>query len=221
MVVTPTMEMLSEPVKFRYPSEVMGLREKKVARTREHIVDVAIDLFIAQGYDQTTMEQIAETADVGPSTLYRYFSSKDLLILDRLVTFVDLGRALQARPLGEPVEVSLTAVVSDALGSFVDDPRNAALRQVIDESPAPRARLWDVSDEARSNLEQALAERMALSADDLSVTLTARTALMAYGVAAERWWSGDRSTPQVDVLNGVLKVLARQDVILPKPLDDR
>ena len=66
----------------------MGLREVKAARTREHIVDVAIELFIAQGYDQTTMEQIAEKAEVAPSTLYRYFTSKDLLVAHRVTLWV-------------------------------------------------------------------------------------------------------------------------------------
>jgi AcrR family transcriptional regulator len=179
---------------------------------------VAIELFVAHGYDQTTMEQIAEKAEVAPSTLYRYFSSKDLLILDRLLVVTDLGDALTSRPAGEPVGESLAIVLRDSLESFVDDPRHAAIRKIIDEAPGPRARLWDIASETRSKFERALAERMALPPDDLGVTMAARIALQVYEIAVERWWSGDHSVSRADVLNDVLTALAEQGPILPTPL---
>ena len=197
----------------------MGLRELKAARTREQIVDVAIELFVAHGYDDTTMEQIAEKAEVAPSTLYRYFASKDLLILDPLLVFTDLGDALTSRPAGEPVGQSLAVVLRDSLESAVDDPRHAAIRRIIDETPAPRARLWDIAAETRSSLEQALAERMTLPPNDLRVTMAARIALQVFEIAAERWLSGDHSASRADVLNDILTTLAEQDLVLPAPLD--
>lgn len=197
----------------------MGLRELKAARTRDHIVDVAIELFIAHGYDQTTMEQIAEKAEVAPSTLYRYFTSKDLLILDPLLVFTDLGRALTSRPADEPVGESLAVVLRDSLEAAVDDPRHAAIRKIIDEAPAPRARLWDIASETRNSLEQALAERMALPPDELRVTMAARVTLQLFEIVAERWWVGDHSASRADVLNDVLTTLAEHGPILPTPLD--
>ncbi len=189
----------------------------KTARTREHIVDVAIELFVAQGYDETTMEQIAEKAEVAASTLYRYFTSKDLLILDRLLVFTDLGGELAARPPDEPPGESLAVVIRDSLESFVDDPRNTALRQVIDGVPALRARLLDLGRDACAGLERALAERMALPYDDLHVVMTARVALQVYEIAADRWMSGDHSASRTAVLNDVLVTLAQHDLILPTP----
>ena len=191
----------------------------KAARTRDQIVDVAIELFVAQGYDHTTMEQIAEKAEVAPSTLYRYFPSKDLLLLDRLLVFTDLGSGLTSRPAGEPVGESLTVVIRDALESFVDDPRHAALRKIIDETPAPRARLWDIAAEARGNLEAALAERMTLPVNDLRVTMAARIALQVFEIAAEACWSGEHCASRADVLNDILTTLADLELILPTPLD--
>jgi AcrR family transcriptional regulator len=197
----------------------VGLREVKAARTRDQIVDVAIELFVAQGYDHTTMEQIAEQAEVAPSTLYRYFPSKDLLLLDRLLVFTDLGSGLKSRPAGEPVGESLTVVIRDALESVVDDARHAALRRIIDETPAPRARLWDIAAEARGNLEAALAERMALALDDLRVKMAARIALQVFEIAAEGCWSGEHCESRADVLNDILTTLADLELILPTPLD--
>lgn len=122
----------------------MGLRETKAARTRDQILDVAAELFLAQGYDETTMEQIAERAEIAPSTLYRYFPSKDLLILGRLTETLQLGAVLRARPDDEPIPQVLAATLKAALDSVHDEPRFSALRHIIDISPVPRARLWDV-----------------------------------------------------------------------------
>ena len=89
----------------------MGLREQNAERTRAHVIDVAIQLFFTQGYEQTTMEQIAERADVGSTTLYRYFPTKDLLLLHQLSAF-DWGPALRARPADEAIDVSLGPAAS-------------------------------------------------------------------------------------------------------------
>ncbi len=61
----------------------LGLRERKKARTRAAIQEHALKLFGRQGYDATTMEQIADAAEISESTLYRYFPTKeDLVLLD-------------------------------------------------------------------------------------------------------------------------------------------
>lgn len=66
------------------PSEpAQGLRERKKAKTRAAIQEHAVRLFCRQGYDATTVEQIAEAAEVSTSTVFRYFPTKeDLVITD-------------------------------------------------------------------------------------------------------------------------------------------
>lgn len=60
---------------------VVGLRERKKAKTRAAIQSEALRLFQAQGYDATTVEQIAEAAEVSESTLFRYFPTKEALVM--------------------------------------------------------------------------------------------------------------------------------------------
>src|ERR1700712_3699764 len=60
--------------------EIPGLRERKKLRTRSTLIDVAVDLCARQGYDKTTVEQIAAAAEVSPRTFSRYFPTKESVI---------------------------------------------------------------------------------------------------------------------------------------------
>ena len=61
--------------------KAVGLRERKKARTRATIQQQALRLFRDQGYEATTMEQIAEASEVSPSTVFRYFATKEELVV--------------------------------------------------------------------------------------------------------------------------------------------
>ena len=75
-----------------------GLRERKKAKTRALIQEHALRLFAEQGYDETSVEQIADSAEVSPSTVFRYFPTKpDLVIYDDLdERMIDAFRAQPA-----------------------------------------------------------------------------------------------------------------------------
>jgi AcrR family transcriptional regulator len=196
----------------------MGLRELKAERTRAALSAAATELFLTQGYDETTMEQIAEKAEVGASTLYRYFASKELLLLDWLVQSIEVGEKLRLRPRDEPLPVALRAAILEAMhapsptGSHANDVR---LRRIIDDNPGPRARLWDFVMQARTTLEEEVGARLGRPADDMLVLLTARSVDSAFYLAAERMWDGDGTLVAEEVLDEVLDAMHTIAPILP------
>lgn len=66
-----------------------GLRERKKQRTRAMLIDAAMELCLRQGYEQTTVEQIAEVADVSSRTFSRYFATKDAVFLTLIEDYVE------------------------------------------------------------------------------------------------------------------------------------
>lgn len=89
-----------------------GLRERKKARTKLAIQEHAVRLFRDQGYAQTTIEQIAEAAEVSPSTVFRYFPTKE-----DLVTTDEIDPLVFAAFEEQPPELSLVQAWRGALKS--------------------------------------------------------------------------------------------------------
>src|SRR3989440_9766897 len=94
----------------------LGLRERKKRRTRETIVAVATKLFVEQGYEATTTAQIADAAEVSPSTFFKYFPTKaDVVfsLFDAVIVSAD-GR-LRERREGETAADALVAWIGEDL----------------------------------------------------------------------------------------------------------
>jgi AcrR family transcriptional regulator len=86
----------------------LGLRERKKQRTRATLIDAAVDLCDRQGFDRTTVDQIAAIADVSPRTFSRYFATKDaigLALVDEVLDRTALELARQPRELNHLVAV--------------------------------------------------------------------------------------------------------------------
>lgn len=106
-----------------------GLRERKKQRTRETIVDVASRLFAEQGYQQTTLAQIADEAGVAPSTFFNYFATKVDIVFSLLDAAIDSARhRVTDRPDGEPAAKAIVAWLTEELPD-VEQPYENAIRR--------------------------------------------------------------------------------------------
>jgi len=102
-----------------------GRRERNAARTRTAITDAARRLFDAHGYDGTTVEQIAEEADVAPRTIFRYFPTKESILF---AEFEDVRRGILERldaayatePAGADTLATLLAVLEETTALIQD-----------------------------------------------------------------------------------------------------
>jgi AcrR family transcriptional regulator len=158
----------------------MGLRERKIERTRELIVKTAVSLFETRGFDATTMREIAQASEIGPATLYRYFSSKEAILLEPATRRAGrLAAILDARPGGEPIDLAL----GGALRAFVSEIEPVAdeiarVRRLVDAAPAARARVWDTRAVELDALTEVIARRADAAPDELWVVAAARTTMM-------------------------------------------
>jgi AcrR family transcriptional regulator len=144
-----------------------GLRERKKAKTRAAIREHALRLFEKQGYAATTVDQIAEAAEVSPSTFFRYFRTKeDVVLTDDLDDLI--VAAIQAQPAAlPPVRAVLEGM--RALFTDIDDEAWAAegrRQRIIASVPDLRARLMQQTVAAIDLLAAALAARAGRPAGD-------------------------------------------------------
>ncbi|SEG93313.1 transcriptional regulator, TetR family [Actinacidiphila yanglinensis] len=186
-----------------------SLRERKKQRTREAIRREAYRLFAEQGYEATTVDQIAEAAEVSPSTFFRYYPTKeDVVLVDDYDSV--LAEALLSRPAGEPIVESLLAALADSfspiLKSDVDD---LLLRTRLGfNDPAIRARSWDELQRSQDRLAEVIMTRTGRGPDDLEVHAAA-AAIMAVATAVVRYWVERDGEPDLPALyEGPFRMLA-------------
>jgi DHA2 family multidrug resistance protein-like MFS transporter len=152
----------------------LGLRERKKAKTRATIQSHALRLFRERGYQSTTVEQIITAAEVSETTFFRYFPTKEDVVLqddfDPLII-----AALRGQPLDLPPISAVRAAYQEFFGSF-----SAAERQEIRDRvalvsavPALRAAMFDQFAQAIGLLADVLAERAGRPPGDLAVRTVA------------------------------------------------
>ena len=118
----------------------MSLRERKKLRTRQHIVDVAAELFHHHGFDAVTVADVARLAEVGEQTVYNYFASKDGLVFDEADAFAErVAAMIGGRQDGETLTVALRREAHAFLDGMVGRPasqhRRGGMPYLIVTSP--------------------------------------------------------------------------------------
>ncbi|WP_374193563.1 TetR/AcrR family transcriptional regulator [Streptomyces sp. BSE7-9] len=166
-----------------------GLRERKKTKTREAIRGATYALVAERGYDSMTIEQIAERAEVSPSTVFRYFPTKeDIVITDEYDE--PLLAELAARPADEPWTDSVRYVIRKAVHLAVtEQPEITTLRaRLMLEVPAVRARMRETLTGIGRTLADAIAGRTGLDPDGLEVRVHAM-ALVGGLLEATMYWA--------------------------------
>ncbi len=151
-------------------SPAPGLRERKKAKTRAAIQRHALRLFREQGYDATTVEQIAEAAEISPSTFFRYFPTKeDVVLYDAFVP--GLFATFAAQPAGvSPIQGIRRSVHAVFGGMSAEEMRERRERAVVVLSvPELRMRMLDATVTVSQQLAALVAKRVGRRVDEIAV----------------------------------------------------
>ncbi|GGZ22465.1 TetR family transcriptional regulator [Streptomyces inusitatus] len=176
-----------------------GLRERKKQLTREALVRASLELFIAQGYERTTVDEIAEAVEVSQRTFFRYFAGKEEVALasqSRIEAHVKT--LMRARPPEErPFEAMRNAVLAgwDSLGEAIGESVPVSLHMrsylLIESTPALIAAHLRRSMELEEEMAALIAEREGLDASDPRPRLAVAAFSGVMKVAGRLWSQGD------------------------------
>ncbi|MER6450725.1 TetR family transcriptional regulator [Streptomyces venezuelae] len=140
-----------------------GLRESKKLRTRRQLADTALELFLERGFDAVSVADVAAAAEVSKPTLFRYFPTKEDLLLDRFADHQDeVARIVRERPAGRtPVAAVhahfLTALAErDPITGLCDHPEVLSFQRLLYTTASLESRLSHYSDREVELLAAAL-----------------------------------------------------------------
>jgi AcrR family transcriptional regulator len=179
----------------------LGLRERKKRRTRQAILDSAIQLFWEQGYEATTITQIATSVDYAPSTVFKYFPTKVEMVFSMLDVIIESARVtLLERPAGVSAVDAVVAWIEKDVPE-VEAPYTRTMREI----PSIVASSAELQDEQRLRIArmedifaQVFAEDIGSDADGVEARVLATIALRGMQEIWDDWHRQHVDDPSLD-----------------------
>jgi AcrR family transcriptional regulator len=167
----------------------LGRRDRKRLETRNGLAAVALELFAERGFDAVTVNDIADRADVDPSTFYRHFGSKEAVIFSDLGDWTgQLRDAVRAQPAELPLLEAMRMGIKNLAALLMVDMDNERHRaELTESSPSVRAQGLAVREALINEVALAIAERMVVDpARDSRPYLLAASCILA-----ANWYRND------------------------------
>ncbi|MDQ0364052.1 TetR family transcriptional regulator [Catenuloplanes indicus] len=187
-----------------------SLRERTKAAMRAEVTEVAFRLFAAQGFENTTVEQIAAEAGLSRTTFFRYFGTKEEVVLGR---FADYGHlvadALAARPAGEPAWTALRRSF-DVITAPHAAETSLDVMQLLSDACALMTRRWEKTHGWQSQLVPLIAGRLepdGLPAPGLRARALVASAISCLDAATDAWTAEAGRTPLATLLDQAMGAL--------------
>jgi AcrR family transcriptional regulator len=188
-----------------------GLAATKKQRTRTLLAEAAAALFYERGYDATTIDDIAAAVEISPRTFYRYFPTKeDLVVAMGQTSLESFFAALEARPRAEPLQIAVQAAVDEALAPGWEDTVGVrSFMSLIRDTPAFRARWVEEAYDNRYLLAAVIAGRTDGDPTGLRNLLIAGAITMAINTAVQSWADQDIEPHPAEFVQRALAELSR------------
>jgi AcrR family transcriptional regulator len=185
-------------------------RQRKRTATRDRIRTTALRLFREQGYEATTVEQIAAAAGVSHMTFFRYFPAKeDVALADGYDPLV--ATALGQTPVSWPLTERIRAVLVDGLSQVYATERDALLAQnrLIVATPALRERLWADQIKTQQLILAAISAGPDAAPPSFEDRVTVAACLAAASTAVLAWVENDGTPELPDLMERAFDALTR------------
>lgn len=188
-----------------------GLRERKRRQTRQRIQQAGLRLFLERGFEETTLDAIAEAADIARRTFFHYFEGKE----DILSSLQDdaeavLTRSIQAAPAdASPFDVVCDGILTMISGFGTQEAR--AIDRLLRSTETLRARKQANYEKQERMVCDVLCEKWPAAAMRVKLRLVSMVCIGAMRLAADLWSRNDSKRPLEDHLRGILATL-RKDV---------
>jgi AcrR family transcriptional regulator len=194
-----------------------GLRERKKLRTRQALIDAAFDLFGRKGFEATTVEEIADAVEVSSRTFFRYFPTKEDVVLTIFEEqYALMAAAFDARPADEPVLTALGNAAGAMLVACeqgihgIDPERFESAQQLVMDSPSLFARVLEQHSAKQEDLTRRIAARMGVDpASDFRPHLVASVAIFGIRAAGDSWRKQRGEISTADAVAEAVGLLAR------------
>lgn len=186
----------------------LSLRERKKLKAMRHIQEVAMGLFDEYGYGQITIERIAAEAEVSPSSIYRYFGTKEYIVLYDEYDPIAVQALDDALAAHDPVP-ALRQVITGIVEGMVDDDDELVRRRMTYTmtEPAVRAGMYRLADEMSVQIREILARNTGRRVNDLEVWVFTSAIMSAFLAAIEYWYETGYRESLLEVLDRALTVM--------------
>jgi AcrR family transcriptional regulator len=195
--------------------DALGLRERTRRAVRAELTDVALDLFNRQGYEATTVDEIATAAGISRRSLFRYFASKEAIIFDNLEDVGEqLAAALAERPREEDVWTALRRTFDVLTAYNRNNPqRTLAFYQMLQETAALKARHYEQQMRWQERLVPDVTVRLVVEADqrngayDPCAPALVGAALACLDAAQNSWRLSQGKADMVQLLDEAMRAV--------------
>ena len=195
-----------------WPEVAIGLRERKKLRTRALIQKEAIRLFLERGFEATTIEEIAEAAEISPSTFFNYFPTKEEVVFQDELDPLILA-AFNARPEGTHPIRALRDSMKTVFGQLTAEQDNVMRQRIslMSSTPALRSAMLTQFADLVDQIAELIAGRVGREPTDFAIRNLAGALLgvmmSALLIAA--------SNPRADMIDVADRAMAHLEAGLP------
>ncbi|MFE6717976.1 TetR family transcriptional regulator [Streptomyces albidoflavus] len=188
----------------------LSLAQRKRQLVADELTEAALQLLALKGFDGVTVDEIVAAAGVSKRTFFRYFASKEDVVVQFLADMgTDMCTELASRPAGEPPSTALLRTVLVPLTTCGAHSEKALpLVRLILSTPALRARFLERQAQWREGLSAELAGRLKLDpATDLYPHLAAGMALTAFDTVLLRWTESEGADDPAELAERAFAVI--------------